>query len=146
MLPQILCSALEKIIAKALAMNLNGLEPLIALDQRSLAITLAELPFSLVFVVSNKEVLVGSALEDAKLEADCHIKTSIRTLKRLKEEQQLTELIKQGELDIDGDIKVAQKFASIAESIEIDWQTELAKHIGDIATYKLVQLLSLIHI
>ena len=60
----------------------------------------------------------------------------------MKEEQQLTALIKQGELDIDGDIKVAQQFANIAENLEIDWQTELAKHIGDIATYKLVQLVS----
>jgi ubiquinone biosynthesis protein UbiJ len=32
---------------------------------------------------------------------------------------------------------VAQLFANIAESLEIDWQSEIAKHIGDIPTYKL---------
>ena len=28
----------------------------------------------------------------------------------------------------------------MAETLDIDWQTELAKHIGDVATHKLVQL------
>jgi len=142
MLPQILCSALEKIIAKTMAMNLSGDGSLLSLEQRSLAVSLDELPFTLIFSVSNKEILVGSVPEGELPNPDCHIKSSLKTLKKLKEEQQLTALIKQGELDIDGDIKVAQQFANIAENLEIDWQTELAKHIGDIATYKLVQLVS----
>ena len=57
-----------------------------------------------------------------------------------KKEQQITELIKQEKLDVHGDIKIAQQFAQIAESLEIDWATELAKYIGDIPTYKLTQL------
>lgn len=51
----------------------------------------------------------------------------------------MTELIKQDKLDILGDIKVAQQFASVFEKLSIDWQSELAEHIGDIPTYKLSQ-------
>ncbi|MEY8253118.1 MAG: hypothetical protein RPR91_12135, partial [Colwellia sp.] len=42
-------------------------------------------------------------------------------------------------LDVSGDIKIAQQFANIAQSLEIDWQTELAKHLGDVPTHKLLQ-------
>ena len=70
--------------------------------------------------------------------SDCTIKTSLHTLTKLKAEQQLTTLIKQGELDVLGDIKVAQQFSALPEQLEIDWQSELANHIGDIPTHKLL--------
>ena len=55
-------------------------------------------------------------------------------------EQPRHRLIKNDKLDIQGDLKIAQRFAHVAESLDIDWQSELAKRIGDIPTYKLGQL------
>ena len=132
---QLLCSMLEAIINKALSLSLNGTQGLYALEQKNLVVHLAELGFPLSFIVSNSKVLVTSLSENP----DCAIHTSIKTLVALKNEHQLTDLIKQDKLDIIGDIKVAQHFASVAETLNIDWQSELAKHIGDIPTYKLTQ-------
>jgi ubiquinone biosynthesis protein UbiJ len=73
-------------------------------------------------------------------QSDCLIKTSLSTLKELKETQQLTQLIKQDKLEIEGDIKVAQQFMQFAQSLHIDWLTELANHIGEVPTYKLSAL------
>lgn len=67
------------------------------------------------------------------------IKNECFKFNRIKKEQQITELIKQEKLDILGDIKVAQQFASLFENLSIDWQSEFAEHIGDIPTYKLSQ-------
>ena len=67
------------------------------------------------------------------------ISTSLSTLIELKQSQQLTELIKQDKLDIQGELKTAQQFAQLFEALTIDWQSELAKHIGDLATYRLSQ-------
>ncbi len=64
---------------------------------------------------------------------------SISSLIELQKNQQLTELIKQDKLDITGDLKTAQQYASLFENITIDWQSELAQHIGDVPTYKLTQ-------
>lgn len=133
---QLLCSVLESLINKALALSLYGTQGLYALEQKCLVVNLTELGFPLSFIVSNNKVLVASLNENS----DCEIQTSVKTLIELKKEQQLTELIKQDKLDITGDIKIAQQFANIAETLDIDWQTELAKHIGDIPTYKLTQL------
>lgn len=132
---QLLCSVLESIVNKAIAVSLNGSQSLYTLEQKNLVVHLAELGFPLSFIVNNGKILVTSLGENP----DCGIHTSIKTLVAFKKEQQLTDLIKQDKLDIAGDIKVAQQFANVAETLDIDWQSELAKYIGDIPTYKLTQ-------
>ena len=135
MFQQTLCSTVEFAVNQALALNINGSNVLSALEQKTLTILLTELGFPLSFSINENNVLVTSLTE----RSDCTINTSVKTLLELKKEQQITELIKQEKLDVQGDIKVAQLFANIAESLEIDWQSEIAKHIGDIPTYKLSQ-------
>ncbi len=132
---QVICSALETLLNKGLALNTANIA-LNKLDQKTLTVKLSELSFPLSFSVNNESILVTTITE----RADCTITTSIKTLQTLKAEQNLTELIKQDKLDLDGDIQLAQQFSSVAEKIDIDWQSELAKHIGDIPTYKLAQL------
>ncbi|MGL1959345.1 MAG: SCP2 sterol-binding domain-containing protein [Colwellia sp.] len=139
LLKQALCSALEVIINKALALNTNRVvldELLGKLTQKTLSLQLDELGFVLSFSVNDKKVMVTSLTE----RTNCTITTSLKTLKELKTNQQLTELIKQDKLDVVGDLKVAQQFARMAENLNIDWQTELANYIGDVPTYKLTQL------
>jgi ubiquinone biosynthesis protein UbiJ len=135
MFQQTLCSTVEFAVNQALALNINGGNVLSALEEKTLTLVLTELGFPLSFSINENNVLVTSLTE----RSDCTIKTSVKTLLELKKEQQITELIKQEKLDVQGDIKVAQLFANITESLEIDWQSELAKHIGDIPTYKLTQ-------
>jgi len=135
MFQQTLCSTIEFAVNQALALNINGNNVLSALEQKTLTILLTELGFPLSFSINENNFLVTSLTE----RSDCTVNTSVKTLLELKKEQQITELIKQEKLDVQGDIKVAQLFANIAESLEIDWQSEMAKHIGDIPTYKLSQ-------
>ncbi|WP_440875136.1 ubiquinone biosynthesis accessory factor UbiJ [Thalassotalea sp. PLHSN55] len=138
MYQQLLCAAIEKIIATALDLNQRGSEQLGALEQKTLALSLAELGFVLKFTVNNEHIMVTSVIDPISGElADCHISTSVKTVIELKKEQQLTELIKEDKLSLTGDIKIAQQFARIGETLNIDWRSELAKHIGDIPTYQL---------
>ena len=138
LLPQAATASIELIINKALGLNINKRVSYSAVAQKTLTLELAELPFLLCFTVnrlpSSTEVIVRTHAEHS----DCSIQTSLNTLKKIKEEQSLTELIKKDELNVTGDIKIAQQFANIAQSLEIDWQTELAKHLGDVPTHKLL--------
>lgn len=135
MYQQALCSVLEKILNKALLLNIEGSHGLVPLEQKTLTIYLAELAFPISFSINQQTILVTTLTE----RSDCQLKSSISSLVELQKEQQLTELIKQDKLDILGDIKVAQQFAGVFENLSIDWQSELAEHIGDIPTYKLSQ-------
>ena len=112
---QALCSAIEIAVNQALALNINGVKSLTVLAQKTFTIQLTELGFPLSFSVNENKILVTSLTE----RSDCTVNTSIKTLLALKKQQQITELIKQEKLDVQGDIKVAQQFANIAESLEI---------------------------
>lgn len=136
MFAQALSSVLETLINQFLKYNLHGSHALKLLPEKTLTVKLAELSFPLSFTVSDEKVHVTSSDEHN----DCCIITSVSTLIELNAEQQLTDLIKNDKLDIQGDLKIAQRFAHVAESLDIDWQSELAKRIGDIPTYKLGQL------
>ena len=135
---QAMSTALEFIINQAIAKSTQSLTLLAQMEQQTLAINLTELPFPLVFTSSQENILVSGDLELA----NCVITTSLKTLQQLKSDNALTEAIKLNKLDLEGDLKVAQRFASLMDSISIDWQSELAKHIGDIATYKVSRLAS----
>lgn len=141
---QVLCSALEKIIKQALALNIKANTALTTLNEKSLTIVLAELGFPITLTVINHSILVNADDTINASPNNCIISTSLQTLWQLKQEQQLTELIKQDKLDLQGDIKIAQQFASLFENIDIDWQSELAKHIGDIPTYQLSRVVGLV--
>ena len=99
MFQQTLCSTLEFAINQALALNINDNNVLDSLEQKTLTIILTELGFPLSFSINENKILVTSLTE----RSDCTIKTSVSTLLELKKEQQITELIKQEKLDVQGD-------------------------------------------
>jgi ubiquinone biosynthesis protein UbiJ len=115
MLQQAFTSSLELLINKTLSLNTSD-SGLKKLEQKTLTVCLSELNFPISLSVNKCIVLVSGLTE----RADCTINTSIKTLQELKAKQQLTELIKQDKLDLTGDIKVAQQFASLAENLNID--------------------------
>ena len=144
LLPQAATASVELIINKALGLNHNKSVSFTAIADKTLTLELAELDFQLCFTVStqastttNQAFVMVRTKSDA---SDCTIKTSLGTLKKVKNNQSLTQLIKDDELDVVGDIKVAQQFAAIAQSLEIDWRSEIAKHLGDVPTHKLLNL------
>ncbi|ASP47846.1 ubiquinone biosynthesis accessory factor UbiJ [Cognaticolwellia beringensis] len=136
MFAQALSALLETVINQFLRYNLHGTRALKPLSGKTLTVKLAELPFPLSFTISHEKIHVTTSDEHN----DCCIITSISTLIELNKEQQLTDLIKNDKLDIQGDLKVAQRFSEIAQTLDIDWQSELAKRIGDIPAYKIDEL------
>lgn len=139
MIPQLLTSTLEVVINKTLALS-SSTASLEQLVDKTLTLELAEFTFPLSFSICKNSKITSIVVTSLTERSDCTIKTSISTLQELKAEQQITELIKQDKLDLTGDAKVAQQFANIAENLDIDWQSELASHIGDVPTHKLIQL------
>lgn len=136
MFAQAFSAILEKLIEQFFRYNLHGTRALKPLSEKTLTVKLDELSFPLSFTVNNEKIHVSTS----EAHYDCCLVTSVSTLIELQKEQQLTDLIRNDKLDIQGDLKVAQRFADIAQSLDIDWQSELAKRVGDIPAYKLGQL------
>ncbi|MGY5959005.1 SCP2 domain-containing protein [Kosakonia sp. BK9b] len=85
-------------------------------------------PFVLVF--SERQVDVLGEWEG---EADCSVITQLRVLPKLRDRQQLTALIRSGELEVQGDIQVVQNLVSLMDLAEFDPAEVLAPWTGDIA-------------
>lgn len=97
---------------------------------KALRVELKEFSAPLVLVFSERQVDVLGAWEG---EADCTVATRIGVLPQLRNRQQLTALIRNGDLEVQGDIQVVQNFVALADLAEFDPAELLAPYTGDIA-------------
>lgn len=112
------------------------------LQNKTLAVELTDLSLFVTLKVFDQKVFVSSQLEDA----ECTIKTTINGLQKLSDAAQITALIKNDELELDGDLHVAQSFSSLFMDNDIDWQEWLSEYLGDAAAHKLSRLVNKQHI
>ncbi|OZI14497.1 hypothetical protein CE195_04080 [Sodalis-like symbiont of Philaenus spumarius] len=100
------------------------------LKGKVLRFELAEWKTPVILVFGERQVDVLNAWDDA---ADCTVRTRLATLLVLRERQQLIQLIKQGFLDVEGDLQCLQQFAALLDMAEFGGAELLAPWIGDIS-------------
>jgi len=100
------------------------------LQGKVLRVVLQEFSSPLVLVFSEHQVDVLAQWEG---EADCSVITRLSVLPKLRDKQQLTALIRSGELEVQGDIQVVQNFSSLLDLAEFSGEELLAPYIGDVA-------------
>lgn len=108
------------------------------LKGKVLKVALQEFSSPLALVFSEQQIDVLGERED---DADCTVITRLSTLAKLHDRQQLTRLIKSGELEVQGDLQVVQNFVALIDMAELDPAELLAPYIGDIAAESLGKLL-----
>ena len=108
------------------------------LNGKVLRIVLKEFSTPLVLVFSERQLDVVGEWEG---EADCSVITHMSVLPKLRDRQQLTALIRSGELEVEGDLQVVQNFVALADLAEFDPAELLAPYIGDIAAESINKVL-----
>lgn len=127
---------LETALNALLAKNAEAKNKLPRLRGKVLALQLRELPASLVFVFSNR-IDVLAAWED---EADCRVRTGVLVLPELRDRSQVTRLIREQALDVQGDIQVLQHFVALMEALGWDPAELLAPYTGDLVAHGVSRL------
>ena len=94
-----------------------------------LRVQLQDFATPVVLVFSERQVDVLSAWEG---EADCTVITRLSVLPKLRNRQQLTALIRSGDLEVQGDLQVVQNMVSLCDLAEFDPAELLAPYTGDI--------------
>lgn len=102
-----------------------------------LRIELQELSSPLVLLFSEQRVDVLGQSEDS---ADCTVQTRVPVLLKLRDRQQLSPLMRSGELIVEGDIQVVQQLVSLLDLAEWDPAEWLAPYVGDIAAQGVSQI------
>lgn len=82
-----------------------------------LTLRLTELSWPLVLVFSEQQLDVLSDWQD---KSDCTVITQLKSLPKLRDRQQLTTLIRSGELQVEGDLQVVQHFSALMDLAELD--------------------------
>ncbi|EHD19670.1 MULTISPECIES: ubiquinone biosynthesis protein UbiJ [Brenneria] len=106
------------------------------LHGKTLQVELSELSAPLVLIFSEQQLDVVSRWEER---ADCRLKTRLSVLLKLRDRQQLSSLIRSGDLIVEGDIQVAQQFIALLDLAEFDPAEWLAPYLGDVVAQGLSQ-------
>lgn len=134
-LDNLVCGLLETGVNKLHQLDDKAKQRRKVLDGTIVGVSLKEIDKPLYFVISQQQIDILSRYEG---QADCFIRLNMMALIELQDNHQLTRLIKNGQLEVDGDIKVVQRFAQLLTEMEIDWEEHLSSKIGDLLAHKLV--------
>jgi ubiquinone biosynthesis protein UbiJ len=109
------------------------------LSGKSLQVTIKELPWPLLFSFS-EQIDVRTVItpdNDSEPEpVDCLIELNLETLPKLKDSSQLTQLIQKKQLNLIGDIYVAQTFSALLKDLDVDWEEQLSRYTGDVVAHQ----------
>ena len=132
-LDNLACAFIETSINKLQTLDSTAITKRIQLDNQIIGVALKEVNKPLYFVISQQQIDILSQFEG---ECDCFIRVSLTAISDLKNNNQLTTLIKTGQLDVEGDIQIAQQFAQLLTEMEIDWEEHLSQKVGDVIAHK----------
>ena len=135
LLQQLVHSAIEPLLNSLLKNDASAQEKLAKLDNKSFAVLLTNLSIQVKLSVNNGNLHFSYNLEGA----DCTVITSTDQLKQLSDASQLTKLIREEKLELEGDLAIAQGFSALLMDNNIDWQKALAKYVGDGMAYRIVE-------
>ncbi len=141
LLPGLLCTIAEKVLNPLIQMDPDAQARLLRLQGKQFAVQLRGMQLRLVLTAQQNGIWLNSHDEVV----DCSIETDISALQQLSDPSQLTRLIREDKLRIDGDLQTLQQFSQFFQQLQPDWQERLSAYIGDAAAHRVANLIKLLH-
>jgi len=132
-LPGPAVSLMEIVINRALQLDEESLQKIIKLQGKIIGFELLGLNITFYLLPSSDGIQV---LAETQAEADTWIRGTPISLLKTAISDDRSSLFK-GEVIIDGDMELGQKFQRILDGLEIDWEEPLSKVVGDVAAHQL---------
>ena len=130
--PGLLCTLGEKVLNPLISMDPDALTRLQRLQGKQLAVCLRGIDLRLVLTAQPNGIWLNSHQEAV----DCSVETEFSALQQLSDPSQLTRLIRENKLQIDGDLQTLQQFSQFFQQLNPDWQERLSALLGDAVAYK----------
>lgn len=132
---QIATAAIETTINTLIKDNPEHGRRLNRLKGKVLQVHLIELKKTLTFVFS-QQVDVLTHYEGSP---DCYLSLHLAVLTQLKDQNNITRLIKQEKIELEGDLKLAQQFSQLMNDCKPDLEEWMSRVTGDIVAHTVVQ-------
>ncbi len=98
-------------------------------------IHLKEINKTLTFIFSQQIDVLGNY----EGQPDCYLSLNLSVLPELRDQANITRLIKQDKLELEGDIQLAQKFSQLMVDCKPDIEEWLSRVTGDVVAHTFVQ-------
>ncbi|EKZ9057260.1 TPA: SCP2 domain-containing protein [Vibrio vulnificus] len=108
---------------------------LLRLKGQVIQVHLQEVNKTLTFIFSQQI----DVLANYEGQPDCYLSLKLAVLPDLKEQANITKLIKQDKLLLEGDIQLAQKFAQLISDAKPDVEEWVSRVTGDVVAHSLAQ-------
>ncbi len=108
---------------------------LLRLKEKIIHVHLNEVNKDLYFIFSQQQVDILSKFEG---KVDCYLALNLSVLPQLREQNNITQLIKQDKLVLEGDLNLAQQFSALLTELKPDVEEKLSQYTGDIVAHTLV--------
>ncbi|QFU21155.1 SCP2 sterol-binding domain-containing protein [Shewanella eurypsychrophilus] len=131
----LLSAGLETALKQVVAQSPQEYAKLRTLHGQVLCIQLSQLSWPLYFIFASEIQVLGKY----EGEVTTKVNADITTLYQLTEGANLTELIKQDKLSIEGDLSLLQTFSHYLQHVEFDFAEPLSNYLGDAPTHFLSQ-------
>lgn len=128
-----LTGAVEIAFNRFLALNPEAQETCSGMAGKHLAVQLKNTPLRLDFLPNHQGIQLGAniaAKPDATIEAGAF------ELAQMALSQQSNNAMV-GQLRIEGDMELAQRFQGLLKNVDFDWEELLSQQIGDVAAYEI---------
>ena len=130
----LLSAGLETALRQVVAQSPNEYAKLRSLHGKVLCIQLSQLSWP-IYLVFAREIQVLAQYEG---EVTTKVNADITTLYQLTEGANLTELIKQDKLSLEGDLNLLQTFSHFLQKVEFDFAEPISTYLGDAPTHMLI--------
>ena len=125
-----LSALFETTSKKAFATDPDTLERLTRLQGKCVALDIKKLNLSLYLVIEEDHIAFQSEPEDPEM-IDVRLKARPSTLLKIARDGMDDAELEKGELEIEGDAIIGQRFAGMLNALDIDWEELLSEKIGD---------------
>ncbi|RXJ72610.1 hypothetical protein CS022_14260 [Veronia nyctiphanis] len=133
-LDPLVTAVVETSLNTLIAQDADSQRRLQRLKGKVLRVRLTDIGKQLVFVFSHQL----DVLAEFEGTPDCDLALAITTLPELNDKSNLTRLIKEDKLELDGDIDVAQQFSGLLSGLDVDLAEWLSKYTGDVVAHSMV--------
>lgn len=129
---------IETLINQLIGLDPQARQRLAGWHGRVIAIALRGTGITLYFIPDQQGGL--QLLGHYEGEPDCLIEGSPLDLMRASDKQQGSAQLFAGYVRIEGDTELAHRFSEVLGNLDIDWEEQLSRYVGDIAAHELAQL------
>ena len=140
-LANLLSATLESALNRLLALDSDSAERVRPLLGKVLRLEIRELR-PLWFSFSRQQLDLLTQFDG---QADAGVTLDLAALPRLRDKNQLSSLIREGKVDLQGDPALFNCFSILLGELDIDWEGQLARYLGDVPAHLLCRQAKQLH-